>query len=123
MVILVPYLHPGLKFVKNQVNGRVSSLHCTWLVSRTRASSDDVDGFLTLRVDPLEEGRSTLRAWPNRLAWDVCVGGIGEVYLLEVPSPKAKAEGKKGNGNEVVVSEGGAVIGIDKECIGTCVVA
>ncbi|KAI5652389.1 hypothetical protein M9H77_29576 [Catharanthus roseus] len=36
-----------------------------WLVSRTRASSDDVDGFFTLRVDPLEEGRSTWRAWPN----------------------------------------------------------
>ncbi|KAI5683357.1 hypothetical protein M9H77_04585 [Catharanthus roseus] len=30
------------------------------------ASSDDVDGFLTLRVDPFEEGHSTLRAWPNR---------------------------------------------------------
>ncbi|KAI5650250.1 hypothetical protein M9H77_36255 [Catharanthus roseus] len=55
---------PGLKFVENQVNGRVSGLHCTWLVLRTRASSDDVDGFLFLRVDPLEEGRSTLRAWP-----------------------------------------------------------
>ncbi|KAI5655279.1 hypothetical protein M9H77_32466 [Catharanthus roseus] len=54
------------KFVENQVNGRVSGLHCTWLVPRTRASSDDVDGFMTLRVDPLEEGRSTLRAWPNR---------------------------------------------------------
>ncbi|KAI5676464.1 hypothetical protein M9H77_07414 [Catharanthus roseus] len=35
-----------------------------------RASSDDVDGFLTLRVDPLEDGRSTLRAWPNRLTQD-----------------------------------------------------
>ncbi|KAI5652984.1 hypothetical protein M9H77_30171 [Catharanthus roseus] len=57
---------PGLKFVENQVNGRVSGLHCTWLVPRTRASSNDVDGFLTLRVDPLEDGRSTLRAWPNR---------------------------------------------------------
>ncbi|KAI5661639.1 hypothetical protein M9H77_20962 [Catharanthus roseus] len=56
----------GLKFVENQVNGRVSGLHCTWLVPRTRASSDDVDGFLTLRVDPLEEGCNTLRAWPNR---------------------------------------------------------
>ncbi|KAI5666584.1 hypothetical protein M9H77_16437 [Catharanthus roseus] len=43
-----------------------SRLHYMWLVSRTRASSDDVDGFLTLRVDPLEEGCSTLRAWPNR---------------------------------------------------------
>ncbi|KAI5673865.1 hypothetical protein M9H77_14229 [Catharanthus roseus] len=40
---------PGLKFVENQVSGRVSGLHCTWLVPRTRASSDDVDGFLTLR--------------------------------------------------------------------------
>ncbi|KAI5668111.1 hypothetical protein M9H77_17964 [Catharanthus roseus] len=57
---------PGLKFVENQVNGRVSGLYCTWLVPRTRGSSDDVDEFLTLRVDPLEEGRSTLRAWPNR---------------------------------------------------------
>ncbi|KAI5681974.1 hypothetical protein M9H77_03202 [Catharanthus roseus] len=35
-------------------------------VPHTRASSDDVDGFFTLRVDPLEEGRSTLRAWPNQ---------------------------------------------------------
>ncbi|KAI5667377.1 hypothetical protein M9H77_17230 [Catharanthus roseus] len=65
--ILAPDLHPGeLKFGENQVNGRVSGLHCTWLVPCTRASSDDVDGFLTLRVDPLEEGRSTLRAWPIR---------------------------------------------------------
>ncbi|KAI5661432.1 hypothetical protein M9H77_20755 [Catharanthus roseus] len=56
---------PGLKFVENQVNGRISGLHCTWLVPCTRASSDDMDEFLTLRVDPLEEGRSTLRAWPN----------------------------------------------------------
>ncbi|KAI5675455.1 hypothetical protein M9H77_06405 [Catharanthus roseus] len=61
---------PGLKFVENQVNGRVSGLHCTWLVLRTRVSSDDVDGFLTLRADLLEEGRSTLRAWPNRLTQD-----------------------------------------------------
>ncbi|KAI5668268.1 hypothetical protein M9H77_18121 [Catharanthus roseus] len=57
---------PGLKFGENQVNGRVSGLHCTWLLPRTRASSDDVDGFLTLRVDPLEAGRSTWRAWPNQ---------------------------------------------------------
>ncbi|KAI5672831.1 hypothetical protein M9H77_13195 [Catharanthus roseus] len=57
---------PGLKLVENQVNGRVSGLHCTWLVSRIRASSDDVDEFFILMVDPLEEGRSTLRAWPNR---------------------------------------------------------
>ncbi|KAI5672615.1 hypothetical protein M9H77_12979 [Catharanthus roseus] len=57
---------PGLKFVENQVNGRVSGLHCTRLVPRTRAFSDDVDGFFTLRVDLLEEGRSTLRAWPNQ---------------------------------------------------------
>ncbi|KAI5654448.1 hypothetical protein M9H77_31635 [Catharanthus roseus] len=34
--------------------------------SAYRASSDDVDGFLTLRVDPLEGERSTLRAWPDR---------------------------------------------------------
>ncbi|KAI5675578.1 hypothetical protein M9H77_06528 [Catharanthus roseus] len=56
----------GLKFGENQANGHVSGLHYTWLVPRTWASSDDVDGFLTLRVDPLEEGCSTLRAWPNR---------------------------------------------------------
>ncbi|KAI5653769.1 hypothetical protein M9H77_30956 [Catharanthus roseus] len=52
------------------LNGRVSGLHCMWLVPHTRASSDDVDGFLTLRVDPLEEGRSIWRAWPNRLTKD-----------------------------------------------------
>ncbi|KAI5673251.1 hypothetical protein M9H77_13615 [Catharanthus roseus] len=40
---------PGLKFGENQVNGRASGMHCTWLVPRTRASSDDVDWFLTLR--------------------------------------------------------------------------
>ncbi|KAI5675700.1 hypothetical protein M9H77_06650 [Catharanthus roseus] len=62
VMILAPDLHRGLKFVKNQVNGRVSGLHCTWLVPCTRVSSDDMDGFLTLRVDPLEERRSTLRA-------------------------------------------------------------
>ncbi|KAI5650851.1 hypothetical protein M9H77_36856 [Catharanthus roseus] len=61
---------PGLKFGENQVNGHVKGLHCTWLVPRTRASSDDVDGFFTQRVDPLEEGRSTLRAWPNQLTQD-----------------------------------------------------
>ncbi|KAI5669248.1 hypothetical protein M9H77_19101 [Catharanthus roseus] len=33
----------------------------------TRPSSDNVDGLLTFRVDPLEEGRSTWRMWPNRL--------------------------------------------------------
>ncbi|KAI5661865.1 hypothetical protein M9H77_21188 [Catharanthus roseus] len=71
----------GLKFGENQVNGRVSGLYCTWLVPRTRAFSDDLDGFLTLRVDPLEEGCSTLRAWPNctvvcnrALIW--CLAGI-----------------------------------------------
>ncbi|KAI5658500.1 hypothetical protein M9H77_27293 [Catharanthus roseus] len=69
-LIIAPDLHSGLKFGENQVKGRVSGLHCTWLVPRTRASSDDVDEFLTLRVDPLEEGRSTLRAWPNRLTQD-----------------------------------------------------
>ncbi|KAI5650755.1 hypothetical protein M9H77_36760 [Catharanthus roseus] len=57
---------PRLKFVENQVNGRISGLHYMWLVPRTRASSDNVDGFLTLRVDPLEEERSTLRTWPNQ---------------------------------------------------------
>ncbi|KAI5666637.1 hypothetical protein M9H77_16490 [Catharanthus roseus] len=40
---------PRLKFGENQVNGRVSGLHCLRLVPRTRASFDDVDGFLTLR--------------------------------------------------------------------------
>ncbi|KAI5667369.1 hypothetical protein M9H77_17222 [Catharanthus roseus] len=62
-----PSTRSAFRFVENQVNGRVSGLHCTWLVPHTRASSDDVDGFLTLRVDPLKEGRSTLRAWPNYL--------------------------------------------------------
>ncbi|KAI5671495.1 hypothetical protein M9H77_11859 [Catharanthus roseus] len=62
--ILVPDLRLGLNFIENQVNGHVSGLHCTWLVPRTRASFDDMDWFLTLRVDPLEEGCSTLRAWP-----------------------------------------------------------
>ncbi|KAI5669273.1 hypothetical protein M9H77_19126 [Catharanthus roseus] len=41
----------------DHVNGRVTGLHSTWLVPCTRASSNDVDGLLTLRVDPLEEGR------------------------------------------------------------------
>ncbi|KAI5669234.1 hypothetical protein M9H77_19087 [Catharanthus roseus] len=50
----------------DHVNGSVTGSHCTWLVPRTRASYDNVDGLLTLRVDPLEEGRSTWRAWPNR---------------------------------------------------------
>ncbi|KAI5670626.1 hypothetical protein M9H77_10990 [Catharanthus roseus] len=31
-----------------------------------RASSDDVDKFFTLRVDPLKEGHSTWKAWPNQ---------------------------------------------------------
>ncbi|KAI5675070.1 hypothetical protein M9H77_06020 [Catharanthus roseus] len=41
---------------------------CT--ISAFRASSDDVDGFFTLRVDPLEEGPSTWRMWLNRLTQD-----------------------------------------------------
>ncbi|KAI5675514.1 hypothetical protein M9H77_06464 [Catharanthus roseus] len=49
----------GPSLVKNQVNECVSGLHCTWLVPHTRASSDDVDELFTLRVDTLEEGRST----------------------------------------------------------------
>ncbi|KAI5657896.1 hypothetical protein M9H77_26689 [Catharanthus roseus] len=57
--ILAPDLHLGLKFGENQVNGRISILHCTWLIPCTRVSSDVVDGFLTLRVDPLVEGHST----------------------------------------------------------------
>ncbi|KAI5669316.1 hypothetical protein M9H77_19169 [Catharanthus roseus] len=60
---------PGLKFVENQVKGRVSGLHRTWLVPGTRASFDDVDGFLTLRVDPLEEGRGPWMVWPNQSTW------------------------------------------------------
>ncbi|KAI5649479.1 hypothetical protein M9H77_35484 [Catharanthus roseus] len=60
---------PGLKFVEKQVNGRVSGLHCTRLVPRTRASFDDADEFLTLRVDPLEEGRRLRRVWLNRSMW------------------------------------------------------
>ncbi|KAI5669245.1 hypothetical protein M9H77_19098 [Catharanthus roseus] len=50
---------------KNSVVHSVTGLHCTWLVPCTRASSNDVDGLLTLRVDLLEEGRSTWRVWPN----------------------------------------------------------
>ncbi|KAI5672272.1 hypothetical protein M9H77_12636 [Catharanthus roseus] len=38
----------------------VRRLHYTWLVPRTRASSDGTDGFILGRVDPLEEGRSTV---------------------------------------------------------------
>ncbi|KAI5663751.1 hypothetical protein M9H77_23074 [Catharanthus roseus] len=54
--ILAPDLHPD------------ELADCTVLgLARTRASSDDVDGFLTLKVDPLKEGRSSWRAWPNRL--------------------------------------------------------
>ncbi|KAI5666216.1 hypothetical protein M9H77_16069 [Catharanthus roseus] len=60
---------PRLKFVENQVNRRVIGLHCTWLVPHTRASSDDVDGFLILKVDPLEEGRRPRRVWPNWSTW------------------------------------------------------
>ncbi|KAI5680175.1 hypothetical protein M9H77_01402 [Catharanthus roseus] len=46
--ILVPDLHPGLKFGGNQVNERVTGLHYTWLVPHTRASSDNVDGGIVL---------------------------------------------------------------------------
>ncbi|KAI5682561.1 hypothetical protein M9H77_03789 [Catharanthus roseus] len=41
--------------------------------SASRASGNDVDGFLTLRVDPLEEGRSTWRAWPNWYLHGNCI--------------------------------------------------
>ncbi|KAI5680570.1 hypothetical protein M9H77_01797 [Catharanthus roseus] len=77
---------PGLKFGENQVTGRVRGLHCTWLVPRTRASSNDVDGFFTLRVDPLEEGCSTLRAWPNRYLREhhiMLYGGTCGCFVIE----------------------------------------
>ncbi|KAI5656988.1 hypothetical protein M9H77_25781 [Catharanthus roseus] len=38
----------------------VRGLHCMWLVSRTRASSYDVDDFRLWRVDPLERGHNTV---------------------------------------------------------------
>ncbi|KAI5664316.1 hypothetical protein M9H77_23639 [Catharanthus roseus] len=53
------------EFVQEQVNAAQGFHRQNDLYSNT-VSSDDVDGFLTLRVDPLEEGRSTLRAWPNQ---------------------------------------------------------
>ncbi|KAI5669252.1 hypothetical protein M9H77_19105 [Catharanthus roseus] len=37
-----------------------------WAVPCTRASSDNVDGLLTFRVDPLQVGCITWRVWPNR---------------------------------------------------------
>ncbi|KAI5673922.1 hypothetical protein M9H77_14286 [Catharanthus roseus] len=82
--ILAPDLHPGLKFVENQVNGRVSILHCTWLVPRTRASFDDVDGFFTLRVDPLEEGRSTLRINSKRSGAQQATEVLGQKFLDQI---------------------------------------
>ncbi|KAI5681334.1 hypothetical protein M9H77_02561 [Catharanthus roseus] len=66
--ILAPNLHPGLKFGGNQVNGRVSGLHCTWLVPRTRASSDDVDGGAKY----LEGVAQSVFTWTSHhvLRWD-----------------------------------------------------
>ncbi|KAI5677031.1 hypothetical protein M9H77_07981 [Catharanthus roseus] len=47
----------------------VRGLHCTWLISRTRASSNNVDGFKLWRVDPLERGGTSHHAlwWDGRL--------------------------------------------------------
>ncbi|KAI5650355.1 hypothetical protein M9H77_36360 [Catharanthus roseus] len=84
MRILAPDPHTGLKFIENQVNGCVSGLHCTWLVPRTRASSDDVDGFLTLRVDPLEEGRSTLRISSERSGAQQATEILGQEFLDQI---------------------------------------
>ncbi|KAI5681408.1 hypothetical protein M9H77_02636 [Catharanthus roseus] len=53
------------EFVQEQVNAAQGFHRQNDPYSNT-ASSDDVDEFLTLRVDPLEEGRNTWRAWPNR---------------------------------------------------------
>ncbi|KAI5664530.1 hypothetical protein M9H77_23853 [Catharanthus roseus] len=77
---------PGLNFGENQVNGRVSELHYTLLVPRTWVSSDDVDRFLTLRIDPLEEGRSTMKAWPNRLTQDHQGPNLSRLSTLVVSS-------------------------------------
>ncbi|KAI5673764.1 hypothetical protein M9H77_14128 [Catharanthus roseus] len=45
-------------------------LHCTWLVSRTRASSDSVDGFRLGRVDLLQEGRRTMKGLAQSIYMD-----------------------------------------------------
>ncbi|KAI5652267.1 hypothetical protein M9H77_29454 [Catharanthus roseus] len=71
-LIALPFEGYGLDYLYNDLSTksasrRVRELHCTWLVPYNRASSDDVDEFLTLRRDPLKEGRSTWRACPNRL--------------------------------------------------------
>ncbi|KAI5654449.1 hypothetical protein M9H77_31636 [Catharanthus roseus] len=52
---------------------RTAKIHRTW------ASSDDVDGFLTLRVHPLEEGHSTLRACPIGIYVDIASCSMPEL--------------------------------------------
>ncbi|KAI5676109.1 hypothetical protein M9H77_07059 [Catharanthus roseus] len=57
--VLHNVLH-GYSSSYDHVFGSVRGLHCTWLVPRTRPSSNGLDGFRLERVDPLEEGRSTV---------------------------------------------------------------
>ncbi|KAI5654009.1 hypothetical protein M9H77_31196 [Catharanthus roseus] len=38
--------------------GSVRGLYCMWLVPHTRASSDDMDSYRLLRVDPLKRRNS-----------------------------------------------------------------
>ncbi|KAI5673488.1 hypothetical protein M9H77_13852 [Catharanthus roseus] len=61
-------------------------LHCTWLVPRIKASSDEVDGFRLGRVDPLEEGRSTIEGLAQSVYVDTAsrsaCGGYGNRALV-----------------------------------------
>ncbi|KAI5666770.1 hypothetical protein M9H77_16623 [Catharanthus roseus] len=51
------------------VFGSVRGLHCTWLVPRTRASSDGVDDSDSGEWIHLKRGVIPWRAWPNRSTW------------------------------------------------------
>lgn len=57
------------------------------------------------------EGVISAKVWFTR-SFIVCVGGIGDASLWEVPSPKVKEEGKDGKGNWDAVN-GGVVVVIE----------
>ncbi|KAI5659557.1 hypothetical protein M9H77_28350 [Catharanthus roseus] len=67
--------------------GSVRELHCTWLVPRTRDPSDGVDGFRLERVDPLEDGCSTVEGLAQSVYRYSKTLKLGMEFLVRV-SPK-----------------------------------
>ncbi|KAI5666728.1 hypothetical protein M9H77_16581 [Catharanthus roseus] len=65
----VSAVHKGYGSSYDLVFGSVRGLHCTWLVSHTRASSNGMDDLDSGEWIHLKRGIVPWRAWPNRSTW------------------------------------------------------